>query len=170
MRDLRIAGLRWIPVAVGLAAGTGCYSYLEVPADVVAPDDKIRVTMTRDEVMRQADLLESLDERLQATVMTNDAAAGLSLTFPDPNSSVSGPEFNRVIKIPWEGVVMVEGRTFSWPRTIGMVAIGTVVAVSAAAVVTGGFQGSRGSEGGGDPNADRGVPRPVFRIPVPFSF
>jgi hypothetical protein len=152
---------------LSVLAGSACYSYVEVPADAVAPGDKIRVTMTREEVLRQADILERLDEDLEATVMTNDPGAGLSVTFPDPNSAVAGPEFNRLITIPWGGVVRVEGKDFSLPKTLGAIGIGAVIAGSVVALVTGGDQGDRSGEG--PPiDEDRWIPLPLFRIPVPF--
>lgn len=158
----------WTAAAVlAVLAGSACYSYVEVPADAVAPGEKIRVTMTRDEVLRQADLLERLDEEMEATVLENDPGTGLSMTFPDPNSAVAGPEFNRMITIPWGGIVRVEAPEFSLPKTVGAVAIGAVIAGAVIAVVTGGSEGDRSGE---TPpiDQDRWIPVPIFRIPVPF--
>lgn len=153
--------------ALTVLLSSACYTFVEVPADAVAPGDKIRITMTRDEVLRQADLLERLDEELEATVMENDPGTGLSVTFPDPNSAVAGPEFNRLITIPWGGVVRVEAPEFSLPKTVGAVAIGAVIVGAVVAVVTGGNQGDRSGE---TPpiDQDRWAPIPLFRIPVPF--
>ena len=161
------SSVRWACLAVAVFAGGACYSYVEVPADAVSPGDKVRVTMTREEVLRQADILERLDEELEATVMENDVTAGLSVTFPDPNSAVAGPEFNRLITVPWGGVVRVEGHQFSLPKTLGAIGIAAVIGGAVVAVVTGGSEGSRSGE---TPpiDEDRWIPLPLFRIPVPF--
>jgi hypothetical protein len=167
VRVLNGSRVRWACLALAVFAGGACYSYVEVPADAVSPGDKVRVTMTRDEVLRQADLLERLDEDLEATVMENNPGTGLSVTFPDPNSAVAGPEFNRLITIPWGGVIRVEGQQFSLAKTLGAVGIGAVIGSAVIAVVTGGSEGNRSGE---TPpiDQDRWIPIPIFRIPVPF--
>ena len=106
--------------------------------------------------------------RFKALVDTQRAAAAPNVVMISSGDNfLAGPEFNRLITVPWGGVVRVEAPEFSLPKTVGAVAIGAVIAGAVIAVVTGGDEGDRSGEL--PPiDEDRWVPVPLFRIPIPF--
>jgi hypothetical protein len=146
-------------VLFGLTS-SGCYKYVELDPATLAPGQEIRVTMTREETMRQADVLGSLEERVQGTVAPQSTEEGLALTFRSPLSTAAGPQFRSFTTIPFQEITLVEGRAFSWGRTAVAVGVGAVVAGGVLALTTGGGEGERGE--GGDP--DNSLRFPILQV------
>ncbi|MEZ4414930.1 MAG: hypothetical protein R3E10_04185 [Gemmatimonadota bacterium] len=136
-------------VAVATALGA-CQTFAPVDPRAVEAGDPVRVTLTREEALKQADVIGELTERVEGRVAEPTDAAALALTIPARGSTpATGSRFNTYLALPWDGLVSVEEKRFSWARTGALAAV-TGVAVAVILSVTEGS--SQGGPGEGPPD------------------
>lgn len=145
---------------VGLVLMAGCYSFAPIESAAVTPGSSVRIRLTREETLRQADALDRLQSVLTgiATDATNAQALTLSYRLPSPTPSQPN-RFNGLMTVPWSSILEVEEKHFSPGRTVGLAAIGVAIAVAILAVTD--ESGTGPNEGG--PTPDRAIV-PFFRF------
>lgn len=142
-----------LPACLALA---GCYSFAPVDRAVLEPGMSVRITLEREEVLRQADARGDLDPVLRGTITDQTTEETLGLLYRPAGTS----RFNRFLAVPWSGVRQVEAKAFSPARTVGLVAIGAAITVAVIAVTD-----QSGENTGEDPPGDNlvSIPLPWFR-------
>ena len=150
MRTTRTALL-----VAGLVLMAGCYTFAPVESAAVVPGSAVRVTLTREETLNQADALGQLQSVL--TGVATDATSAQLLTFiyrlPNPTPSQRN-RFNGLMSVPWSSILQVEEKRFSSGRTIGLAAIGVAIAVAILAVTD---ESGTGEREGGGPTPDAAI-------------
>ena len=111
----------------------GCYTFRPADPSTIEPGMAVRVTISREEVIQQAEVLGGLVTDVQgtATEQTDDQALRLSFRTVGmgPNA-----RFNSFLSVPWSGIEQVESKVFSTPRSIVAAALGAVITVAILAV------------------------------------
>lgn len=128
MRTTRIALL-----SAGIVLIAGCHVFVPIESAAVAPGTAVRITLTREETLRQARDLDLGQLQSELTGIATDATSAQALTFtyrlPSPTPSQPN-RFNGLMSVPWSSIISVEEKRFSAGRTIGLAAIGAAIAVA----------------------------------------
>lgn len=155
MRTTRITLL-----SAGLVLMAGCQTFVPIESAAVAPGTAVRIRLTREETLRQADALGRLQSVLTGVATDATSTQALTFTYRLPSPTPSQPNrFNGLMSVPWSSIVQVEEKRFSAGRTIGLAAIGAVIAVAILSVA---------DESGTGPGEDG--PTPDAAIVPFFSF
>jgi hypothetical protein len=139
---------------MGPALLAGCYRYTEIRPDAVVVGQEVRVTIDREETLRQADVLGGLRETLTGMVAEESEGSVLALAVPQ-----RGTGFNDFVRLRYQGILRIEEKEFSPGRTAALAAAGAVVAVGVLALVD---QATGGDDDDGGINEQMRVP--LFRI------
>ena len=125
---VRCVGLTLVVLFLG-----GCYTFRPADPSAIEPGMSVRVTISQDEAVRQAEVLGGLvtEVRGTATEQTNGRTLGLSFRAVGmgPNA-----RFNSFVLVPWRRVEQIESKAFNTPRTVATTALGTVIAAAILAV------------------------------------
>lgn len=156
------ASLRTAALALAVVVLPGCYAWTEVPrpSAPVASGTQLRVTVTREEALRQAgesggDVREVIPGRV-----VEDEAGRLGLTMRPARSPAEARLFRDYVEVPWSAVVRVEERRFSPLRTAALVAGAGVATVAILSVA----EGESADEGGETPGPNEGLRIPLLRL------
>ena len=138
----------------------GCQTFVPIESAAVAPGTAVRIRLTREETLRQADALGRLQSVLTGIATDATNAQALTFTYRLPSPTPSQPNrFNGLMRVPWSSIVQVEEKRFDAGGTIGLAAIGAAIAVAVLAVT----DESGTSQGEGGPTPDRAI-IPLFRF------
>lgn len=134
-----------------VALNSGCYTWHDIAPESVTSGLEVRVTLERQEALRR---LEDLGQELRLVVSgtaTDQTDAGsLGLT-----TRQRGSAFNTFDTVPWNGIVRIEEKRFSWLRTGSVAAIGLGATVAVLSVI----EGETDEGGEGPPINESGVVR-----------
>lgn len=143
---------RLVLASAGLVVVAGCQSFTRIEPATVNPGAAIRITLDREETLRQADRLGQLQSVINGVATDASDGSSLSLTYRLPSPTPTQPNrFNGLMTVPWANIVQVEKRHFSAGKTVGLVAVGAAITV--AILVVNDESGGGPSEGGPTPNA-----------------
>lgn len=150
-----------------LAAG-GCRTFQPVSYDEVAPGQKIRARVNS----AWADSLDALLQRdgrvVEGTVVEKQGGSALLLEIAVQNE-LRGIQFQTLsqrVLVPREGFVELELRELDRGRTVGVLALASVVVGAFVVQQLSKDTGGGTLPGGGGPGESR-ILRPVFSIPLP---
>jgi hypothetical protein len=142
---------------LALWALAGCQAFVETDATAIAPGTAVRVTLERDEALRQADVLGGLETAVQGRVNERTDGTTLALAVSGRGASASdGSRFSAFVQIPWAGISRIEEKRFSPVRTAALAAVGAVVTVLVLQLT----DESAGGEG------EPGGPNNQLRVPI----
>ncbi|MDT8340025.1 MAG: hypothetical protein RQ751_00815 [Longimicrobiales bacterium] len=151
-------------VLMALLSLAGCHSFTPVDRSAIEPGQSLRVTLTREEALRQVEALGDLREQIQGTVReAGGPSLGLTMASP-PAYAVGDPRaagLRSYLELPWSGVERVELKRFDWVRT-GLFAAAAAVVTVAILEVTDDSGGGNGEGGGVDQQRVR-IPLLTFR-------
>lgn len=127
---------RFAALSAALLLATGCFAWTEVPAPTgpVASGTEIRVTLTREEALRQAGEEGDVRTVIPGRVV-EDEDGRLGLTTRGARSPAEARLFRDYREVPWSAVVRVEEKRFSPWRTAALVAgagVATAIILSVA--------------------------------------
>ena len=116
---------------------SGCYTFAEVDRSALAPGATIRVTVSREEAVKQIDALGGLKERMEGRVQEQTNGSSLALTVRHAATPSEAGRFNAFVSVPWSSVQRVELKRFSPGRTAAIAAGAGVVAALTLSVLEG---------------------------------
>ena len=152
---------RIVLLSAGLVLMAGCYTFVPIQSAAVRPGTQVRITLDREETLRQADALGQLQSVITGVTTDGTNAASVSFTYRLPSPTPSQPNrFNGLMSVPWSSVVQIEEQRFSAGRTIGLGALGALVAVAVLAATEGGTSQEGDTPG---PDVDAAL-IPIFRF------
>lgn len=139
-------------LVAGLVLTAGCYTFTPIESSAVVPGSAVRVNLTREETLQQADALGRLQSVLTGIATDATNAQALTFTYRLPSPTPSQPNrFNGLMSVPWSSILQIEEKRFSAGRTVGLAAIGAVIAVAILSVTD--ESGTGAGEGGPTPEA-----------------
>lgn len=134
----------------------GCYTWHDIPREAVTPGLDVRLTLEREEALRRIEETGDLRLTVTGTAAEQSDERVLGLT-----SRTRGSSFNSFSTVPWQGIVRIEEKRFSWVRTGGLAAAGLGATIAILSVIEG--QTDEGGEGPPINEAGR-VRVPLLRI------
>ena len=148
-------------LGVGLVLTAGCYAFVPIQSAAVTPGTRVRITMDREETLRQADALGQLQSVVTGVTTDGTNATSVSFIYRLPSPTPAQPNrFNGLMSVPWSSVVQIEEQRFSAGRTLGLAALGAVVTVAVLAATEGGTSQECDTPG---PDVDAAL-IPIFRF------
>jgi hypothetical protein len=138
----------------------GCYTWAALDRAEVVPGATVRITLGRDEAVRQIDVLGGLRESVEGRVADQSNEGSLALTVRQSATPSEPSRFNAFLSVPWGSVGKMEVKRFSPLKTGAIVAGAGVVAVLTLSVLEGSSSGGPG-EG---PGTNDAVRIPLIRI------
>lgn len=136
----------------GLVLMAGCYTFAPIESAAVVPGSDVRITLTREETLQQADALGRLQSVLTGVATDATSAQSLTFTYRLPSPTPSQPNrFNGLMSVPWSSILQIEEKHFSAGRTVGLAGIGVAIAIAILAVSD--ESGTGPDEGGPTPDA-----------------
>lgn len=138
----------------------GCYAYADVDGATVSPGSTVRVSLDRDEAVRQIDALGGLRERVEGMVTGQTTERAVTLTVRQSATPAAGGRFNAYVVLPWSSITRVEAKHFSPQRTALAAAGAGALAVATLSVLNAITDGDP-SEGS---NTNEAVRIPLIRL------
>lgn len=148
----------WVVLAVPFLGG--CYAYADIDSAAVSPGATVRVSLDREEAVRQIDALGGLRERVEGQVTEQTTDRAVALTVRQSATPAAGGRFNAFVVLPRSSITRVELKRFSPQRTALAAAGAGVLAVATLSVLNAITDGDP-SEG---PNTNDAVRIPLLRL------